>query len=598
MSGESVYGYLLRLSSANGFERPRELWKAMSKAGCVDVRIYFKALGTESKELSAPAPGYADLPVQSHGLADSEFNLSHFRWCSLCMAESPYLRAEWGLKAFVACTRHKVMLVERCNDCGELQRWERGALTSCPCGCQLTVGAPTVADPSLLSIMSGIMSAIKGGGQFSVADTPLALSLAQGLRLLEYLGQYADGPMPSRPGQLMGLHGLDVALRVTRGAVQLLHDWPNGFRSRLEAILAEDTSTGLSVRRVFGRLYRVLYTDLRDPEFQFLRDAFETFLHDRWQGVIGRRNRSFRPEFFGRQRRVVLTRFARGAGTGGATIRNLVLRGDLDAARIQLPSGRHAITLDVEQLEKASAIVSDQVDLLEAKRILGLGRRRVLELVDGGMIPVLQRSGQLDAKRWYFQRSVLDTLLARLVTAVVVLPSAGALVTLGYVLKYWQIDAQEFCDLVQAVLDGVLIGFAGEQSALSALQVDESELRAWLVTYRSHAEWLSVDEAARQLGLKQQVAYELVTRGLLASERKPRGGHSMVCVLQQSVVDFKASYISLAQLAKEQGLMPRVLLARLSVSPVTGPSVDGGRQYFFLKADFGKEEPMGESAST
>ena len=93
---------------------------------------------------------------------------------------------------------------------------------------------------------------------------------------------------------------------------------------------------------------------------------------------------------------------------------------------------------------------------------------------------------------------------------------------------------------------------------------------------------LSVDEAAQWLGVKQQVAYDLVKQGLLATTKDELPGRR---VPQASLEDFKATYISLAEYAGSLNRAPRWLLQTLSVRPVTGPTIDGSRQYFFRRSD-------------
>ena len=93
---------------------------------------------------------------------------------------------------------------------------------------------------------------------------------------------------------------------------------------------------------------------------------------------------------------------------------------------------------------------------------------------------------------------------------------------------------------------------------------------------RLHADgWLSVDAAVRILERKQQVAYELIARGLLLSVRTTSS------VRQISASDlraFQSNYVSLAELAHHRQYSPRSLLAAINAVPVSGPSVDGARQ--------------------
>ncbi len=56
----------------------------------------------------------------------------------------------------------------------------------------------------------------------------------------------------------------------------------------------------------------------------------------------------------------------------------------------------------------------------------------------------------------------------------------------------------------------------------------------------------------------------------------------------EALAQFRTSYVSGSSLASERRTSPRALAAALrlnGVEPVSGPSVDGGRQNFFRRAD-------------
>jgi hypothetical protein len=98
---------------------------------------------------------------------------------------------------------------------------------------------------------------------------------------------------------------------------------------------------------------------------------------------------------------------------------------------------------------------------------------------------------------------------------------------------------------------------------------------------------ISVDEAAHRLGLKQQVAYDLVKLGLLSTIQDDLPGRR---VTQASLEEFQTTYISLVEYARLLKRAPRWLLQTLPVQPVSGPMIDGSRQYFFRRTDLCPDE--------
>lgn len=92
---------------------------------------------------------------------------------------------------------------------------------------------------------------------------------------------------------------------------------------------------------------------------------------------------------------------------------------------------------------------------------------------------------------------------------------------------------------------------------------------------------MTIDCATKRLGIKQQVGYDLVRRGLLEASPAATG----TLVQPESLQRFTATFISLAELARRFATSPKSMLQRLDAVPVTGPSIDGCRQYFYRRVD-------------
>lgn len=92
---------------------------------------------------------------------------------------------------------------------------------------------------------------------------------------------------------------------------------------------------------------------------------------------------------------------------------------------------------------------------------------------------------------------------------------------------------------------------------------------------------MSIPEAANELCLKQEVVYHLIRRGLLHAKHASTGWK----VDQQAIHDFREKYVALADLAREKRTSPRHLMSFIAAQPVSGPEVNGGRQYFFSRGE-------------
>jgi hypothetical protein len=94
---------------------------------------------------------------------------------------------------------------------------------------------------------------------------------------------------------------------------------------------------------------------------------------------------------------------------------------------------------------------------------------------------------------------------------------------------------------------------------------------------------LTIPECAERLGIKQEVAYHLVRKALIRTERVNSGRREAQVVPLGTLEVFQGEFETLARAAQRAGVDHRAGLewARANgVELVSGPGVDGGRQYF------------------
>jgi len=573
--GELAVGYLVRVSSANGYNGPRELCRVL-RHGLVTLDTALRLAQRERSALFGPTPHYCSFVQQlPGGLRAQDFNHHFMRWCPICLAESEYLRGEWGLKLCCVCTTHAAMLVDRCPHCQAMQCFDRTQLSVCSCGFQLTRCPCQQASEALLNLHQILQSALAGR-----YDEPDAMSLATWLRLVKYLGSFEANPLAQHPGQVKNMHQLVISVSLAIGTATLLADWPESFDRLLTRIRAAAPSA-THIDDAFGPLYRVLYRDLNEPALTFLRERFEAYLYGNWFGLLGRRNRRLRPETITRHPHRSIQKIAQAAGSSAASIRHLAYTGAIRGHAIQYPSGRTAWVIPHEEARNAATYRTDSVTLRQAAGLLGLGRKRVRELIDAGLLHAWIDPGLTGASTWWLSKA--DALhLVGIGAQSAQENTVRNVVRLTTVLKTWRLRAGEFPALIRTLLAGELqlAALAAEGYGLGRLRFEVGTLRTWLETRRQReGTWISVDSAAKQLGLKQQVTYELVARGLLSA--KVHDGTRRIH--RDALVAFSASYTSLAEIARANRKTPRQMLARLTARPVCGPTIDGARQYFYKR---------------
>lgn len=574
IDGEAKFGYMLRAACANGYTSLRQIHAAVKSVDAVyeGVRLSLP----ERKMLFGPHPSYWGSNDFAFGLVAADFNHHLMRWCPLCLDESAHLRGQWMLKLCCVCTRHSVHLLDRCPSCGFFQRLEQADLERCSCGARLAAAPAQLAAASLLGVTRAIEAPIFDRTEASVLPV---LSAPQWLRLASYLGQFSETFQPARPGKIANLHKLEQATALMSGVGQLLDNWPTNFQAVLAAIQHKSESTP-SIRRTFGTLYCVLYDDLRSNDFQFLRDEFERYLRAHWWGVVCKRNRSFKRQTVAEHPRLTLKQAAYQAGVAPATVRRFVQAELIPGEQFAFPSGRKSGSIHRDDIAKLAALADACLIINEAARQLALPERRVRELIAGGVIAPLVSCTRDKAAAWLIPKQAIQALCfsGRVF-------DASPTITVSRLLRFWRLQDGEFIALVQAMRSKHLmpVGIYFEPVPLGNVALDVSAVRNWLASYRGRSGAdMSIDQAAQRLGLKQQVAYDLARRGLLVTTKLERGGSR---VLPDAIEVFRATYLSLAELSRHLRHAPKWVLQNLRASPVTGPSVDGCRQYFFRRSE-------------
>lgn len=145
-------------------------------------------------------------------------------------------------------------------------------------------------------------------------------------------------------------------------------------------------------------------------------------------------------------------------------------------------------------------------------------------------------------------------------------------------------------DLVDAIFDGKIRPVAGDPNeGLAGLEFAEEDVTRLLEEHRRvQLGGMTITEAAAELEIKAQVAYFLADKGILGAERKLIDGQEMWVVTKDALADFSKRYVLASHLAKNLETSSRKLVERLAakgIAPVSGPGVDGGRQFVFRRKD-------------
>lgn len=570
-------GYLCRLADSNGFFGLREFFRyvvELAEGDCKRGVALAAELPLEVIEnLVGPYPSYWETGGNLAGLAIQDFNQQVLRWCPACLREAPYLRTLWTLKLVCHCERHETKLRDNCPACGAAQYPTRSNFRSCLCGERLSAAngtdAPAISDSKLLGQLHLAFDGRCGNDAFG------QLNSSAWARLIRYLGQFEDGTEPERPGQLGNLHDLNVAGSVFSRAAVLLDEWPVNFNWLLTTTL-KNRPVSPSLRKSFGRLYRLIYGDLADPSFGFVREAFEAFINDAWWGTVCRRHRGLSTSAIAQHPRLTLRQAADSLGVGKKTLKHLVDASVIEATEAKTTKGRAIATIHRAQLDLIADLPVSAMSLKDAAAALAIPKHRLRELIDAGVTKPLLHRRDANASQWLISTSEVGNLNQ--------LPGTnrGEGVAIKQVLKNWRLRPGEFPDLVRAILDGSIeLLYTDEQSAFGDRKCGKISVTLWREAALGANSTLSVDQAAKALGVKQEVAYALVHSGLIKADLRQKP----IQIGREALKSFQREYVSLAELAGTRRTSSRRMLLELEAVPVCGPSVDSCRQYFFRRIE-------------
>jgi hypothetical protein len=145
---------------------------------------------------------------------------------------------------------------------------------------------------------------------------------------------------------------------------------------------------------------------------------------------------------------------------------------------------------------------------------------------------------------------------------------------------------------VQCVLEGEVLPCSTNPAlGLDCFLYDKRDvyklLRRRLKLFKGGSEdTFYLTRVADRMGLNSQGACFLAKKGIIRTRQSPYRPHAIVT--SQTIDDFNSTYVSSAQLARELHIGPYYLSKLLmdnKIQPISGPKIDGGIQYLFLRED-------------
>lgn len=582
---EGPMGYLYRIAESN-FMTVKDLkllgldysYSILLNEGLLPEEILHKKLhrGVEFKS-------------ELLNLTPRVWNHKTARFCPHCLEVDPVWRGEWELYFYDACHIHQSWLIDQCSSCGSMLSWDRATLLRCNCGADLRT-EQTKSSPVNLTRLAMIIS--HKLNQFETVEINKFfnhLSIDQLQRLIRYLGNYMDPGSGKNPLKMRGTSILSNSWPVTTVAAEIIASWPDGFSEALDRIQHESASDNIpSLKTVFGQAYSYIYKGLKDAAFAPLRHEFEHWISQSWKGVLAKRNKRLALLLLSRAQWIPGNLACDKLGISMQRLEFLIRNGELYGEIYYSEQGRKYVMVRQDGFQRVKANLQGEIDMVAAGELLGLTKKRMRKVLHY-LFPEARKSGNSPTSPWCINRHHINHLIdisGQLETLSI--PDEDC-VSLSHILRFWANSDQEIVAIINAVRDKEieLVAKLDGYTGISSWIFKELPLRAWLHQFRSgKSSWMTITQASSSLGIKEQVAYDMVRLGFLKSEVMPQQAKRGTRVRKVEVEHFKNDYIFATEIADIFGVSPRKaisILAEKNIKPISGPSVDDGRQVLFAR---------------
>jgi hypothetical protein len=280
---ESLWGYILRLGEANGYEKPHWLAQMIGLnlntlhkgAFLFDMSIDWSGLaqlsGAEPDEIIAltyppddDSPTFTNLffgmPVPKYVIRPAQAKI-----CPACLADSAHCRRIWEFALVTVCPTHNSLLMDECPGCRQRVSWSRNRVCFCRCNYDWRDIPLTPVEEIELELTRQIyrLCKIPGLDECSTMANPLYRLDLNGLVTVVLLiaSQY-EGITDTRGKQLLTLQSRNSTIHaIICRALQVFETWPSNYFSFLDWRRSHlcDTKYVGGLSKDFGGFYAVLY---------------------------------------------------------------------------------------------------------------------------------------------------------------------------------------------------------------------------------------------------------------------------------------------------------------------------------------------------
>lgn len=518
------------------------------------------------------------------------WNEQYTRFCPCCLEDNNYWRVEWEINFYDACHRHNTWLIDQCTTCGKKLTWNRTRLNYCNCGSLLSAEQAKTCPTNLVTLASAISSKILHLEGLELPKVLQETDIEQTLRVIRYLGKYMSLAADRNPLKIRQTGDLNISWPVTTLTAQLLQDWPNSFHHTLNQIYKQnDYGHRPSLNDVFGHAYHYLYKALKEKPFSELRHQFEYWITSNWKGGTAKRNKRLISLLMQHAAWVPSNLACDYLGISVQRLELLIRENAIEGEVYFSDKGRKYVMVRRDNLAQAKDYLFGYIDMKTAGKLLGLHKRRMRKLLTLVFTEAV-KLGASAGSPWQISRLEVNKLLAINEELDKVSICDEDCISMSHILRYWTWSNLKIANLIRSVRSSEInpVNLLDSQFGIAAWNFNIKVLKHWESKY-SHGEglWLTISQVANHIGIKEQVAYELVSLGFIHAEVMPLQKKRGTRIKRDHLHHFMNHYIFATKVAESLSCSPRKAIAALKgigIEPISGPQINGSRQVMYEKS--------------
>lgn len=582
---ESLLGYALRLSEANGYSTPGYFLSTGEKQFTISRRRLVEELrvaaGLDETQIARLGNSSVEDDAQygrllGHRVSLYDLSLRHPKICTQCIVENGHTESLWDLAWVSACPVHGCHLINRCPECSAVLTWSRSGLLKCRNGHDMRDAPCVKATGDCIRVATMMSRKLYSGlPEFPGIDSPLedrtdGMSLYETCRVSGKLANHLVKQMRTSERNHRGR----VTLASREDVMKAIADLLCGSKEDCFALfdtLSIDPGVGgrhRSYHQAFNWLLGLFPKERAAEKMPSLLRLVFSYAAEHWPDCRLQRTSNSFSDFVEDSKWLSMTAATKEIGVSENKMRECIDRGEVPFKRVSDKSN-HNYIVPVEWAREQAAVRIVALDKATIRHRFSVSPAVLSSLRDQGLfIPAIKvKSGQ-------FVESDLEAFAAKLLTHDLEefsIPAAGQITFDG--LMYRRASDSAKATLIAAIFNGEIKPCGKIKGAgLPGLLFDQKQGLRQLVMGESE---VTVEEAA--LILDCHNAKSLVAAEHLSISTLCRG---RTYVSMASVLEFDRRFASVRPLLEESDiLIPTLLriarLAKIELLSVSNVYRDG-----------------------